>query len=319
MYGTCTSLASTYLHPNAKIQLVSRPLSTPEPSPFRYQVRQGDTLTSIAAQFRTTEHRLLQLNPRLNGNEYDQENQDDNIRLYPGQQLAVEDLREVKLPPSPECIDHGWGQMHVVSASDSLSTIAALYNTTEELLRQDNRKFFPAGERGALRVGQLLYIRRVHIGVDANSSQSEETFPPDPSSQFTTHFVTARDTFASICQAYDVSFDRLLALNRGRFPIGARVTLQLGEQLVVPDRYARLFQPQAQRRNVAEIRLTKQLHVVQYGDTPSAIAARFRMTLDELREWNRVFFPKGCRGEIRVGDRLVVRRLEAGEYRTIRD
>ncbi|KAJ0409919.1 hypothetical protein P43SY_005813 [Pythium insidiosum] len=310
MYGTyATSSASAHDAPPA------RALS--EPSPFRYIVQDGDTLESIADKLNTTEKRLLKLNPML-VHSSSSSSKKHRVKLYAGQQLVVEEARQVSLPPPPECVDNGWGEMHVVRSGETLKAIAALYNTTEQYIRQDNRQYFPAGERGILFPGQMLHIRRVNIGqLETEGEDVTGSGPSVASTKYTTHRVTKRDTFESICMQYGLTYQRLLQINRGRFPIGARAELVVGEQLIVPDLDA--AKRDAERRNIAEVKLTKQIHIVEAGETPHEIAERYRMTYEELREWNRAYFPKGYRGEIHPGHKLVVKRLDVDDYERIDD
>ncbi|TMW62487.1 hypothetical protein Poli38472_005105 [Pythium oligandrum] len=301
-------------------ETTSRALS--EPSVFRYVVQEDDSLASIADKLNTTEKRLRELNPLLTTS-----GSKKRVKLYPGQQLVVEEAKQVSLPPPPECIDNGWGQMHVVRSGETLKSIATQYNTREEYIRQDNRQYFPAGERGILFPGQMLHIRYVNIG----QLEPEEEVPANRKdlgvggsealtrfSKYKTHTIAKKDTFDSICEAYNITYARLLQINRGRFPVGARAELVVGEQLIVPDHYA--SQVEERRRNIAEIKLTKQIHIVEADETPQSIAERYRMTYDELRGFNRAYFPKGYRGEIRPGFKLVVKRVfDEDEYQSIDD
>jgi LysM repeat protein len=308
MYGTVSSSSS-----QQREELTPPP---PSPSPFRYHVQEGDTLASVAHQTQTTEAALLALNPLLGRKKR-------HVKLYPGQQLIVEEARAVSLPPPPECIDSGWGQMHLVRAGETMRGIAALYNTTEEILRQDNRRYFPTGERSMLCPGQLLHVRLMNTGemeedepadVDAAASQlnaqgeHEATYTGTSAAfaRYKTHLVTPSDTFASICEAYSIPYAHFLQINRGRYPVGQRAELVPGERVIVPDLLA--AQQAAGRRNIAEVKLTKQIHVVEPGDTPEELAKRYGMTYDEMREYNRAYFPKGYRGGIRPGYKLVVKR-----------
>ncbi|KAK1946136.1 hypothetical protein P3T76_003184 [Phytophthora citrophthora] len=318
MYGTVSSSTSTS---NSRDDLAPPP---PTPSPFRYHVREGDTLASVALKTQTTEAALLALNPLLGRKKR-------HVKLYPGQQLIVEEARAVSLPPPPECIDNGWGQMHLVHAGETLRGIAVLYNTTEEILRQDNRRYFPTGERSLLCPGQLLHVRLMNTGemekddpaasgdADAKASalndigEQEATYTGTSAAfaRYKTHLVSTTDTFESICKAYTIPYSHFLQINRGRYPVGQRAELVAGERVIVPDLLA--AQQAASRRNIAEVKLTKQIHVVEVGDTPEELAKRYGMTYDEMREYNRAYFPKGYRGEIRPGYKLVVKRPEETE------
>lgn len=315
MYGTVSSSTTS----SSSGDELAPPLFTP--SPFRYHVRKGDTLASIALKTQTTEVGLLALNPLLGHKKR-------HVKLYPGQQLVVEEARAVSLPPLPECIDNGWGQMHLVRAGETLRGIAMLYNTTEQVLRQDNRQYFPTGERGALCPGQLLHVRLINMGeieddnitasggADAKASamnaleqEATDTRTSAAFARYKTHVVAPTDSFESICKTFNISYSHFLQINRSRFPVGKRVELVPGERVIVPDLSA--TQEAASRRNIAEVKLTKQIHVVEPGDTPEDVAKRYGMTYDEIREYNRVYFPKGYRGEIRPGYKLVVKKTHS--------
>lgn len=331
MYGTIASGSSSSARSGKHDDALAPPPVAP--SPFRYEVQSGDTLASIAAKMSTTEKQLCELNPMLApvGSSSSSSKKHARVKVYPGQQLVVEEARQVSLPPPPDFIDNGWGQMHLVRSGETLKSIAAQYNTSEELLRQDNRQHFPAGERGVLFPGQLLHVRIVNTGdmedvrdqhsADSNGdgyNAGDATYASSSAtySKYKTHLVEKKDTFESICKAYSITYTRLLQINRGRYPVGARAELVVGERLIVPDLYA--SQQEASRRNVAEVKLTKQIHVVERDETPESIAAKYRMTYEEIREFNRAYFPKGFRGEIREGYKLVVKRLERDdEYQSI--
>jgi LysM repeat protein len=309
MYGACYSSSSSSASSTGGSHRTSRSLygsygapvgTITHASPFRYQVEEGDTLEIICQKTGTSAERICSLNSIVFGSS----NNPKRVKLYAGQQLIVEDANQVSLPPPPDCIDNGWGQMHVVRAGDSIQGIASLYNTTEDVIRQDNRQYFPAGERGILFPGQLLHIRMMN-GADTND-QVTSASQGASFSHYKSHQVTSQDTFDSICQQYQISFSRLLEINRGKFPIGQHATLKIGEELIVPDVEATKLHEKM--KNIAEIKLTKQIHIVQQGETPEEIANRYHMTRDEIREWNRVYFPKGYRGEIQPGYKLVVKK-----------
>lgn len=319
MYGTVTSSSSGGASGAAP--------PPPAASPFRYVVQDGDTLARVAAKTGTPEATLLALNPLLAPAKQSNRHPDRprRVKLYAGQQLIVEEASRVSLPPPPDCIDNGWGQMHVVRAGETLRAIAAQYNSTEELLRADNRQFFPAGERGVLAPGQLLHIRIFNTGemepeeeASSPTSAAKQALGEEPDSgptyasssatfaKYKTHIVTPSDSFTSLCEQYGVSYQLLLQINRGRFPVGKRADLVVGDPIIVPDLHA--SKQHESRRHIAEVKLTKQIHVVEPGDTPEGLAARYGMTYDEMREFNRAYFPKGYRGEIRPGYKLVVKR-----------
>ncbi|RHY01773.1 hypothetical protein DYB25_003348 [Aphanomyces astaci] len=259
-------------------------------APFRYFVVKGDTLSSIAIKTKQAEDKIREMNPMVFCSK--------NATVYPGQELIVDESLAVSLPPPPELIDHGWGQMHVVRSGDTVKTIAVEYNTTEEFIRSDNRQYFPQGERGILFPGQMLHIRVV------NTQQSDELVlrPGD-----VVHVVTSNDTFESIAATYHTTRARILLKNKSAFPIGhkprltAGTTLIVGHNAEIADRV----------KHVGEVKLTKQIHEVEYGETPESICELYGMTMDEMRDFNRAYFPKGYRGDIRPSFKLVVKRQDS--------
>jgi LysM repeat protein len=273
--------------------------------PFRYCVAKGDTLSSIAAKTKQSEKTIKELNPLIFCGK--------NTTVYPGQELIVDEALAVSLPPPPEFIDYGWGQMHVVRAGDTVKSVAEEYNTTEKAIRSDNRQYFPHGERGIMFPGQMLHIRIINTIIpDLNNNHRV-----DPCTKI--HIVTKSDSFESICDMYNITQARLLLQNKVTFPVGMKPRLVPGQELIVgrhaPDpiddenHHHDLDHPHHyMRRHIAEVELTKQIHVVVDGETPESIAEMYGMTMAEMREYNRAYFPRGYRGQILPHYKLVVKR-----------
>ncbi|KAF0699586.1 Aste57867_9837 [Aphanomyces stellatus] len=266
-------------------------------APFRYSVTKGDTLSSIAQKTKQSEKKIRELNPMIFCGK--------NTAVYPGQELIVDEPLAVSLPPPPELIDHGWGQMHVVRSGESVKSIAVEYNTSEEFIRADNRQYFPQGERGILFPGQMLHIRVV------NTQQDDGRLKPGD----IVHVVTERDTFDSIADLHKTTRARILLRNKALFPIGQKPRLEAGQTLVVGHQAA----IDDDARHIGEVKLTKMIHIVEYGETPEMLCERFHMTMDEMREYNRAYFPKGYRGDIRPNYKLVVKRPDLDDVVAVDD
>ena len=314
---------------------------------FRYIVKPGDTLESIAASTHTSLEHLIALNPylvskvgtstsRAGSSASDPEeleptdvlkkscsldkhlrksrkNNNNNtlVRLYPGSALTIDKPGRVQLPPTPALIDQGWGQMHLVTASDSLASIAAAYNTTPVAIRQANRQTFPSGQRGHLHAGQLLCIRQQNTGPGGQAMPSSST---DEERLF--HVIDqSRDSFESIFRQYQLNWTTFMKYNQRLFPTGSALTLVHGMMVTVAssgctkNQEHTLCGHQDQDQNrIGEIQLTKAIHEVLDSDTPESIAREYHMSLDELRSWNRSIFPKGYRGKLAGGQKLVVKK-----------
>ena len=117
------------------------------------------------------------------------------------------------------------------------------------------------------------------------------------------HLVLKEDTFSTLLVQYPwTSTAHLIKRNAHVFPIGCPMRLQPGTELYIPANVSCV----GQHHHVAEIVVTKQIHTVLVDDTVESIVIRYKMTRDALRMYNRSIFPKGYRGELRVGMNLVV-------------
>lgn len=199
--------------------------------------------------------------------------------------------------------------MHVVQPGETLETIAELYRTTPLCIRRDNRQYFPSGDRGSMMAGQLLHIRQINQGQPAGQTGTMLGVISDQ--KYKMHRVSKNDSIESICANHDISLSRLMQLNPRHFLNSARASLSSGTDLIVPDHEATKMA--YMHRHISEVTLTKQIHTVENGETPASISAQYQMNLDELRELNRSYFPKGCRGQIWAGCKLVVKRLNHTE------
>jgi membrane-bound lytic murein transglycosylase D len=101
-----------------------RMVTVAEDGSVRYRVREGDSLTGIAAEFQTSAADLQRLNAISNPN-----------RIFPGQTLLVTPgspvTSQAAVPPPPAS--------YTVQAGDSLSSIAAKFGTTAAELARSNQ------------------------------------------------------------------------------------------------------------------------------------------------------------------------------------
>lgn len=262
---------------NLKVESIHNMHSTQ----FHYIVKPGDTLESICKNTHITLDTLLKLNDLQA-----------KSKVYTGMELVVDEPGSIDLPPMPCSIDKGWGYTHVVTSYDTLEGIALAYNTNVDLIRRDNREYFPIGERSELYKGMLLHIRLgMSVADDVVGGDVEE------------YVVRGKDTIEKVLSKYDMNIRELIKYNKSIFPMGSKLCVRKGMTIHVKKKGAR----QDQRQNYAEVVLSKKIHLVEMGDTPQGLIEMYNMSMDEFREWNRCYFPKGYTGRIVPGNKVVVK------------
>jgi LysM repeat protein len=120
------TLTVTPLPPTATatITLTLPPTETPTPEgPQTYRVQEGDTLTSIAAQFQVDILLLMSVN-----------NITDPNAIFSGQELTIPapGTERATATPLPETLVPGSRIQYMVEPGDSLESIAARFNSTAE-------------------------------------------------------------------------------------------------------------------------------------------------------------------------------------------
>ncbi|HOK88755.1 MAG TPA: LysM peptidoglycan-binding domain-containing protein [Candidatus Hydrogenedentes bacterium] len=195
---------------------------------------------------------------------------------------------------------HGY---YTVKKGDTLSKIAARFNTTPEAIAQLN-KF---RKHNTLHVGQRLKIpgenvenrvtvaemveavRTAEAAKDASARQKESP-PPEP----VYHAVAKGETLAAIARKYGTSVQQLIAWNG----LNAKGTIYAGQRLKVGETSPE--SPPAQKKTAAAP--GSEIHVVQKGETASAIAAQHGVSLDQLLAANQLKRDS----VLRIGDRLKI-------------
>lgn len=157
---------------------------------------------------------------------------------------------------------------YTVQSGDTLGGIAAKNNVSLQALMAAN----PKVDAERLQIGQQLQLPRASPSTGATGTT--------PGS----YSVVSGDTMMKIASKLGVSYNALLAANRNVDPD----RLQIGQQLRVPDVSASASTD------------TSRMHVVVDGDTISAIAAQYGVSIEDLQAWNKGLNPD----RIRVGQRI---------------
>ena len=190
-----------------------------------------------------------------------------------------------KLAELPEDKRIQW-KRHKIRNGESLGLIAKRYGTTVSLLRKTNRI---RGTR--IRAGRHLIIpvsTRSLASYTLTSEQRQKSIQrkTSGSGKKIVHTVRKGDNLWDISRQYKVSVRRLAKWNG----IAPRDMLQLGQKLVVWVKSAASATASAIRglNLTGPDRTTKVNYVVRRGDSLSRISNKFRVTIRQLRKWNRL-------------------------------
>lgn len=148
---------------------------------------------------------------------------------------------------------------YTVQDGDILGSIASRHSVTVA----DIVRWNPSLDPDRIRVGQTLVIRP---GTAATAQASGGSSSDE-------YIVRSGDTLTGIAARLGVSYDAIVRANRNLDPD----RLQIGQRLRIPQETA------SSRGSSAAGRV----HVVQSGDTVSAIAARYAVSVADLQGWNR--------------------------------
>ncbi|MFU0768760.1 LysM peptidoglycan-binding domain-containing protein [Staphylococcus pasteuri] len=126
-------MTSNIIFPNQVLKLSGSTSSTSKPSnststssSSTYTVKAGDTLSSIASKYGTSYQNIMKLNG-LN-----------SFTIHPGQKLKVSGKATSTSKPSSSTTTSGSSSTYTVKAGDSLSSIAAKYNTSYQKIMSLN-------------------------------------------------------------------------------------------------------------------------------------------------------------------------------------
>lgn len=167
---------------------------------------------------------------------------------------------------------------YVVKEGDILGSIAERHGCSVA----DIKRWNPSLDPDRIRVGQRLVIRS--STASPTSSAGSASARPDE------YVVVAGDTMSGIAAKLGVSYNALVAANRN---VNAD-RIQIGQKLRVPTGAA---------ARPAAGAAAGRVHVVAAGDTVSAIAASYGVSVADLQSWNRGLNPD----RISVGQNIQIR------------
>ncbi|MCO6413973.1 MAG: LysM peptidoglycan-binding domain-containing protein [Thiogranum sp.] len=226
---------------------------------------------------------LYRLNPGFNQWATDPEGP--HRLLIPVDQVATFRQAIAGLPPEKRL---KWIR-HKIDPGQTLSHIATRYHTTVDALKAANNL-----KSAAIRAGTWLMV--------PVSSQSKENYQLSAQQRLadkknrsrsgykTEHIVGSGDTFWDLSRQYKVSVRKLASWN-GMAPGD---TLRVGQKLVI-------WTQLPTSGSVLPGTLVRPVYyTVRKGDSLSRISSRFKVTVDDLRDWNNL----SGQGYLKPGQRL---------------
>jgi LysM repeat protein len=226
-----------------------------------YTVKSGDTLSSIARQFKTTVAQLREWNAIENAD-----------HLSVGQKLTIKSSTDSTVPSAPAPTapagNQNQGGTYTVKAGDTLSHIAREFQTTVTQLRELNN----LTNADRIFVGQTLRT-------GGSTSVSTPTAPtPAPANDQSrpndrSYVIKAGDTLSAIARAQNVTISQLREWNNLTSDI-----IFVGQTLVVRGEQTTETAPQPNQL----------VHTVSAGETLSHIARQYKLTVRELKELNNL-------------------------------
>lgn len=223
-----------------------------------YTVTSGDTLYSIAKRYGTSVSQLQSLN-NISGS-----------LIVPGQVLKLSATSTANNKTGASTAPTQSAQRsYTVKTGDTLFRIAMNHNTTVPKLRAIN------GLSGDLiRPGQVLRVSEKTVAKAAASVTQKAS-----KSTQSTYIVQAGDTLYKIGQQFNLSVSELRAKNNL-----AGDLIHPGQTLTVSNIRA-ATKPIVNKTTGKSIPMT---YKVQAGDTLSAVARRYNLTVNQLQAWNNL-------------------------------
>ncbi len=223
-------------------------------------VKQGETLSDIAARYGVSVDRLLQLN---------------GIKDPKGLQIGT----KLTVPGAPSSSNRGGGGggNYTVKSGETISEIADRYGISTNRLLELN------GIRDAkgLQVGTRITVPTAGPAQAARTASGGVTASP-ASRGPANYTVKSGETISEIADRYNISSDRLLELNGIRDPKG----LQVGSRITVPTAGpAKPAKPPVlPALSAAQAKALS--HTVRPGDTLSDIANTYGVPIEQIASLN---------------------------------
>ena len=244
-----------------------------------YAVKSGDTLSGIARKYNTTVVNLKSLN-KLSSD-----------TIYVGQKLAVSGTVKEEAKPStgtPSSNTESSTTQHTVKAGNTLSGLAKQYGTTVANLKSINNL-----KSDIIYVGQKLTVTgTTNVVTKPAPSTSKES----NTGNATSYTIQSGDTLSGIARKHNTTVANLKSLNKL-----SSDTIYVGQKLTIQGTASSNSTAPAPKQETVVSNLDVN-YTVKSGDTLTAIANKYSVSVSDLKSWNKL-----SSDTIYVGQKLAVK------------
>lgn len=260
-----------------------------------HKVKRGETLSIIARRYGVSVSTLKKWNGLRSS------------RLKTGQRLRINTYQRVAKKEEPETVQEELAEnkveqpvekpnttvqqsvdvdtkYHTVRRGETLGLIAERYGVTVSRLKDWND----------LRSNKIFVGQRLKVVSMVDKGEIEVEGDADVQENATTHKVRRGESLFSIAEDYGVTIDNLKEWNNL-----SGSSIDAGQTLIVNASAAKASKKSS---GSSEKKAATTKHKVRRGETLGAIASRYGVTVDNLKDWNNLFSSR-----IDVGQTLIVK------------
>ena len=228
-----------------------------------HTVKKGDTLSAIAAKYNTTVSKIMQWNNLT------------STVIYPNQKLSIGANSSTGSSASNNSSSSS-STTYTVKAGDTLSEIAQKYSTSVSSLKSWNNI-----SGSIIYPNQVLIVSKTSATVDSSnsSSSSSSSSSSNSSSASGTYTVKSGDTLSAIAQKYNVTVSQLMSWNN------------MTKTLIYPNEVLKVSSSAASNSSSSSSSTSSSTtapttYTVKSGDTLSAIAKKYSLTVSQIKSQN---------------------------------